>query len=323
MKSKVNELNNKIISNIKGSSIYKDHYDRLLNKVSNINYLLESYTEIHHIIPRSLNGSNDKSNLIRVNYSDHFNLHKLLMLHFNSINCIESSSKMSSAFLFMCSTYKGVKINNSKDFTLAKNIDRNRKIELYGNPMGQCHTNEAKSKSLSTRLEKYGTPFVKCSNKEIRNKVKETNLKKFGSIMGMCHTAEAKMKNIKVREDKFGNACGQMHSNEVRIKSNETKIKLYGNVCGMMHTKESKQKGRDTTRSRMIKNNEFLSKQLILFNELGEIEYSGVSYDVIKYLGVKWQTVIKNVGTNLSIRTHGKWKNYLLNYSEESSETIP
>jgi hypothetical protein len=197
------------------------------------------------------------------------------------------------------------------------------KKEKYGNPMGQCHTNEAKSKSLSTRLEKYGTPFVKCSNKEIRNKVKETNLKKFGSIMGMCHTAEAKMKNIKVREDKFGNACGQMHSNEVRIKSNETKIKLYGNVCGMMHTKESKQKGRDTTRSRMIKNNEFLSKQLILFNELGEIEYSGVSYDVIKYLGVKWQTVIKNVGTNLSIRTHGKWKNYLLNYSEESSETIP
>lgn len=415
MKSKANKFNNKIKSNIKGDSIYKSHYDNLLSKASSPNYLLEEYTEVHHIVPKSLDGSNDKSNLIRVNYLDHFNLHKLLMLHFDSIKCVLSTLKMSSAFLFMCNTHKGGKISNGREFSIAKNLDRKNKIDaygnpmgqchteearrkiirklvskygsstgqmrtedalnraklsrklngtdqciqlnttevrsranlsiiakygylggnlhtekakatkvrLYGNPMGQCHTEEAKSKSLATRLEKYGTPFVNCSSDSARKKVRDSNIKKFGSAMGQCHTEEARKANVETRKERFGNACGQMHSMEIREKSNATKKLLYGNVCGMMHTKESKQKGRDTTRARMIESNEFLGKGLILLNKVGEIEYQGVAYDVVKYLGAKWQTVVNHVGTNLSIRSHGKWKNYLLNYSEESSETIP
>lgn len=38
----------------------------------------EQYTELHHIIPKSLNGSNDKSNLVRISGRIHFLCHYLL-----------------------------------------------------------------------------------------------------------------------------------------------------------------------------------------------------------------------------------------------------
>ena len=54
---------------------------------------IDSYTESHHIIPKSLGGSNDKSNLVRLTAREHFICHLLLV----KMTTGESKRKMSYA----------------------------------------------------------------------------------------------------------------------------------------------------------------------------------------------------------------------------------
>lgn len=60
----------------------------LTNKYSKLYYkitsnakqrIIESYTELHHIIPQSLGGSNDKDNLVELTAREHFICHWLLI----------------------------------------------------------------------------------------------------------------------------------------------------------------------------------------------------------------------------------------------------
>lgn len=50
---------------------YKNIYDKLINKalIRNINDLI---TESHHIIPRSLGGTDDLNNLVDLTLKEHF-----------------------------------------------------------------------------------------------------------------------------------------------------------------------------------------------------------------------------------------------------------
>ena len=60
----------------------------LINKYSNLYYkitsnakqrITEGYTELHHIIPQSMGGSNDKENLVELTAREHFICHWLLV----------------------------------------------------------------------------------------------------------------------------------------------------------------------------------------------------------------------------------------------------
>lgn len=56
---------------------YKKIYDSLIERAKNRK--LECYTEQHHIIPRCLNGSNDKLNLVDLTPEEHYLAHQLLI----------------------------------------------------------------------------------------------------------------------------------------------------------------------------------------------------------------------------------------------------
>jgi len=55
---------------------YTKWYYQIINNASD--RFLQSYTEVHHIIPRSLRGSNKKSNLVELTAREHFICHWLL-----------------------------------------------------------------------------------------------------------------------------------------------------------------------------------------------------------------------------------------------------
>ena len=55
---------------------YTDWYYSIVN--SAMNRLNVGYTERHHIIPKSLGGSDDRSNLVRLTAREHFICHQLL-----------------------------------------------------------------------------------------------------------------------------------------------------------------------------------------------------------------------------------------------------
>ena len=56
---------------------YQTHYDNLINRAKNRK--LDIYTESHHIIPRCINGTDDKHNLVDLTPEEHFVAHQLLI----------------------------------------------------------------------------------------------------------------------------------------------------------------------------------------------------------------------------------------------------
>lgn len=56
---------------------YKKHYDLLIERAKTRQLI--DYVEKHHIIPRCLGGSNDKSNLVELTPEEHYLAHQLLI----------------------------------------------------------------------------------------------------------------------------------------------------------------------------------------------------------------------------------------------------
>lgn len=56
---------------------YKNHYDTLIEHARDRK--IEDYTEVHHIVPRCIGGTDDKTNLVRLTAREHFVAHQLLV----------------------------------------------------------------------------------------------------------------------------------------------------------------------------------------------------------------------------------------------------
>lgn len=70
--------------------IYSDLIERGRNRV----LPNDVYKERHHIIPRSMGGSDDKSNLVYLTYLEHLTAHHLLIKMFPDIPCLIYAAKM-------------------------------------------------------------------------------------------------------------------------------------------------------------------------------------------------------------------------------------
>jgi hypothetical protein len=69
-----------------------DRYLKFINYCKNIEF--NGYTETHHIIPRSFNGTNDHNNLIKLGARHHYIAHLLLAKATNSPKMIKALHKM-------------------------------------------------------------------------------------------------------------------------------------------------------------------------------------------------------------------------------------
>lgn len=107
-----------------------------LNKIRDLSNIR---TENHHIIPRSMGGSNDKTNYARLTLREHFLAHLMLM-------CTYKNSKMTLAYIMMGGRSK----NNSHLYEKYRNEFVNN-IVGKNNPMyGKTHTKESISKIKQT-----------------------------------------------------------------------------------------------------------------------------------------------------------------------------
>ena len=81
---------------LKNSVLPKEHiierYLKFINYCKNIEF--DCYTETHHIIPRSFNGTNDNNNLIKLGARHHYIAHLLLARATNSPQRIKALHKM-------------------------------------------------------------------------------------------------------------------------------------------------------------------------------------------------------------------------------------
>lgn len=133
---------------------------------------LTGYTETHHIIPRCMDGSNEKSNLTKLTAKEHFICHMLLCeIHPNNVklrfalwNMCNVKKSYQKRYIVPSRTYERIRKEYSKNVTGINNPN-----------YGKKRTNETKSKMSKSRIGKFtgeNNPFFgKSHTKKTKNKL--------------------------------------------------------------------------------------------------------------------------------------------------------
>lgn len=76
---------------------YQLIHDAIIERAKNREIIDSEYFEIHHILPKSMGGSDDQSNLVKLSAKEHYVIHHLLYK-------IHRNSKMALAWHMMTAT---------------------------------------------------------------------------------------------------------------------------------------------------------------------------------------------------------------------------
>lgn len=144
-------------------------YQELVNKRKSLP--VDGYSEKHHIVPRSLGGSNNKSNIVRLTAREHFIAHMLLYKHYRKTEDKKSLYKMALAMQLL----KSGRVHAMSKFRLSAGASKiyetakvviSQKMVGDGNPMyGKPSANKGK-----THKEMY--------SRESLLKVQQSNIRK-------------------------------------------------------------------------------------------------------------------------------------------------
>ena len=144
---------------------YKKHYDLLIEKSNSRK--IGGYLEEHHIIPKCLGGSNDKSNIVKLTPEEHFLAHKLLT------KIYPNNLKLLYAFNFMSAPISGRKINNKKFGYARTQISELMKTDL--NPLKRFPEKNYMNNRTGINHPCYGRILSENERKNLSNRMKIQN----------------------------------------------------------------------------------------------------------------------------------------------------
>jgi hypothetical protein len=135
---------------------YTRWYFNIITKANARILPTEIYREVHHIVPKSLGGSNSKDNLVALTAREHFVCHwlltKMVTGHKNLYKMLNAAGQMISQE----TKYQRRYIGKSRKFELIKQrLSREKQVKFSGtaNPMfGRNHTKEAKERMSKSRI---------------------------------------------------------------------------------------------------------------------------------------------------------------------------
>ena len=180
------------------------YYNMIFNRMGNAP---EGYSELHHIIPKSLGGTNDSTNLVRLTAREHFIVHMLLTKCMSTKNgyhkMVNAAHRLiygnDEKYVYNSKLYESVKIQYSK-------VASERFNSWWDN-----FTPEQRSEMRSgDKNSRYGKPCPENVKQAISkaNKGKQPRL-------GITHTEETK---LKISNNKKGKYIGKKwyHSPELK-----------------------------------------------------------------------------------------------------------
>lgn len=150
---------------------YKRIYEQLIEKAKTHINKREQYIEKHHIIPKSMGGSDDLNNIVELTAREHFIAHWLLYrIYPNESSIIYAFWMMTNRFKnFSSIAYEESKIAHSYNHKGFQHSDKTRKLiskkrKLQGNNWnGKTHTVESKSKMSESAKNKNMSEDTKSS----------------------------------------------------------------------------------------------------------------------------------------------------------------
>lgn len=127
---------------------YLNIYNSLIGKIKSENrgQDIEKFFEVHHIIPKCMDGSDDMENLIKLTYREHFIAHRLLA------KIYPTNHKIQYAFFCLIRNPHGNRIITSRMFNVLK-VNHSKFMSWYmkiNNPGQNTKTKEINKARLSS-----------------------------------------------------------------------------------------------------------------------------------------------------------------------------
>ncbi len=179
---------------------YKKIYNNIIENRKH-NPITTGYTEKHHIIPRSIYGTDDKSNLVKLTAREHFICHYLLAKMYDKYSF--EWYKMNHAFLIM----KSQSLRQERYFN----------SNLY-NSLRENFSEIMKQTQLGEKNSQYGKIWIKNKTTNETKKISKNTSIPDGWDIGRTNILH--IDNIKLCKK-----CGQQECKDVKLCRNGGKIK--------------------------------------------------------------------------------------------------
>jgi hypothetical protein len=223
---------------------YSSIYQKLISNALNRILPPSQYVEIHHILPRCLGGTNDKTNLVSLTPEEHYLAHLLLVkIHPDNKKLIYASHMMT--------VNSSTTNRNNKSYGFLRRQLSDQSKGKNNHMFGKKHSEERKKKSS---MPGETNPFYgKSHSSETKEKISKANKGKPGlkgkhnGMYGKNHTDESKKKISD--NNPFKGKTGSDHPSYGRKHSEETKNLLSSKFKGKKMPQEfidkiSKSKGK-------------------------------------------------------------------------------
>ena len=233
------------------SSKYYTKYQQIIKHYKDLDLKKsgELYTESHHIIPKSMGGSNHKDNLVRVPARVHFLLHWMLYR-------IYKTQEMAFAwhYMSMASSTKHIRYT-SKSFEYARLARNKSKIGKPGPNKGRKVSDEIKMKLSVANSGKLSWNKGRKMTDETKKKISIANSGKTSPNKGKTASTETKLKlseshkgRIVTSESRWKMSLAQSG----KFVTKETKLKMSMSSLGKPKSEEAKRKMSTAAKQRTI-----------------------------------------------------------------------
>lgn len=217
---------------------YTNYYNSIIYRAKSRTMPKETYTEIHHIIPRSLGGSNSKSNLVLLTAREHRLAHILLTKMLIDPDHIKKMWYAAWMILRVENDSQARHISKGKFYELAK---INFSTLMSARHKGKIVSEETRKKMSESRKKHAGPNKGKSMSNEQKQKLSRSHTGKIvsqatvdkilESRKGYTHSEETKRK---IAEGNKGKAMPS--------KTNAQKKAVSEKLKGRVMTEETKRK---------------------------------------------------------------------------------
>ncbi len=189
---------------------YKRIYSEIIERAKHRSIDHNEYYENHHIVPKSLGGSNNKDNLSKLTAREHYIAHWLLAKIYENVNENGAKYKMASAFNVM----NNISNTNCKRYISSRGFEAMRKLWIKNH---QMRNPEVKKKVRETTLKnnKPRTPPSEEARKNMSDAAKKnlscmTPEELSDRMKKSVGTADHILRGKKVSESKRGKKTNQV-----------------------------------------------------------------------------------------------------------------